>query len=80
MKLFKKEEAKKEPAVRIDRLKNLDRSSLLTWFDNSIMGLGATFDGWRYHGHGPTAVEEHLTALSAIWAELQSRVDDQAGH
>ena len=58
------------------RIRNLDRASLLQWFDTSIMNLGASYDQWRYHGAEPSDVDTSLTALTAIWAELQQRVDD----
>jgi hypothetical protein len=76
MVFFKKEE-KKEETIIPKRIKNLDRSSLLQWFDTSIMNLGASFDQWRYHGAPESEVTESLDALVAIWTELQQRVDDQ---
>lgn len=53
----------------------MDKSSLLTWFDTSIMGLGGSFDKWRFHGGTPDQVTEALTSLNIIWEELQQRVD-----
>jgi hypothetical protein len=77
MAIFKKEVEKKHIPARI---KNLDRSSLLTWFDNGIMSLGAGFDKWRFHGAKPVEVEEALEALTLIWYELQQRVDETGKH
>lgn len=76
MAFFKKEEKKEEINIP-KRIKNLDRPSLLQWFDTSIMNLGASFDRWRFHGGPEAEVTEAIEALSAIWAELQQRVDDQ---
>jgi hypothetical protein len=75
MGFFKKEE---EQTARRDvpkRVQNLDRASLLQWFDTTIMGLGASFDRWRYHGGPEGEVTETLKALEDIWEELQRRVD-----
>lgn len=74
MKLFRKEEVKNTVEIP-SRVKNMDKSSLLTWFDTSIMGLGGSFDKWRFHGGEPEQVTEALTALNVIWEELQQRVD-----
>ena len=77
MKLFRKEEVKS--AVQVpSRVKNMEKASLITWFDTSIMALGGSFDKWRFHGGTPDQVTEALTALTAIWEELQNRVDSQA--
>jgi hypothetical protein len=57
------------------RIRNLDRVSLLQWFDNSIMSLGASFDKWRYHDGPIGEVDDALIALNNIWEELQGRVD-----
>lgn len=74
MKIFRKEDIKS--AIQIpSRVKNMDKSSLLTWFDTSIMGLGGSFDKWRFHGGTPDQVTEALTSLNIIWEELQQRVD-----
>lgn len=73
MPLFKKTEEKKHVPARI---KNLDRASLLTWFDNGVMSLGAGFDRWRFHGGKSLEVDEALEALNLIWCELQERVDE----
>jgi hypothetical protein len=75
MGFFKKEE---EQTIRRDvpkRVQNLDRASLLQWFDTTIMGLGASFDRWRYHGGPEGEVTEFIKALDDIWEELQRRVD-----
>lgn len=76
MAFFKKEETKESVNIP-KRIKNLDRASLLQWFDTSIMSLGAQYDQWRYHGAPESEVTESLEALNALWAELQLRVDDQ---
>lgn len=73
MPLFKKTEEERHVPARI---KNLDRASLLSWFDNGVMSLGAGFDRWRFHGGKSLEVSEALEALNLMWYELQRRVDE----
>jgi hypothetical protein len=65
-----KPEAAKE---RIKRISNADYPSLLSWFDNSVMGLGQSFDRWRFHGDPIEEVERHLDALQALFDEIKER-------
>ena len=73
MGFFKKEEPAKREVPK--RLQNLDRASLLQWFDTSVMMLGSSFDRWRYHDGPDGEVSDAIEALSDLWQELQSRVD-----
>lgn len=79
MRLFKKTEPglnDQTPSKAQQRASLLDAPSLRVWMDTTIMGLGAAFDKWRYHG-GPTEqVTEHVEALSVLWNELQKRKPD----
>jgi hypothetical protein len=75
MGFFKKEEEQTARREVPKRVQNLDRASLLQWFDTTIMGLGASFDRWRYHGGPDGEVTDALKALEDIWEELQQRVD-----
>jgi hypothetical protein len=75
MGFFKKEEEQISRREVPRRVQNLDRASLLQWFDTTIMGLGASFDRWRYHGGPDGEVTDALKALEDIWEELQQRVD-----
>lgn len=74
MRLFTKRETSETVAVP-KRVQNLDRPSLLQWFDTSIMNLGASFDQWRFHGGPANEVDNALNALTVVWQELQTRVD-----
>jgi hypothetical protein len=51
----------------------METESLKTWFDNTFMGLGASFDRWRYHGGPDGEVSEHMHILNELWKELQER-------
>ena len=73
MGFFKKEEPSKRQVPK--RLQNLDRASLLQWFDTSVMMLGSSFDRWRYHDGPDGEVSDAIEALSDLWQELQNRVD-----
>jgi hypothetical protein len=75
MGFFKKEEEQTARREVPKRVQNLERASLLQWFDTTIMGLGASFDRWRYHDGPDGEVTEFLKALQDIWEELQRRVD-----
>ena len=75
MGFFKKEEEQTARREVPKRVQNLERTSLLQWFDTTIMGLGSSFDRWRYHGGPDGEVTEALKALEDIWEELQRRVD-----
>lgn len=55
------------------RIQRADTPTLLSWFDNTIMGLGASFDRWRYHNDTIEEVEQHLDALNQMFAVLKSR-------
>jgi len=71
MKLFKKtkEESKGSSITRLSRMSTPD---LHTWFNTNLMGLGRSFDLWRYED-GPEEVEPHLEALNEIWKEIKHR-------
>ena len=75
MGFFKKEEEQTARREVPKRVQNLERASLLQWFDTTIMGLGSSFDRWRYHDGPDGEVTEFLKALQDIWEELQRRVD-----
>lgn len=74
MKLFQRREAL--PATsdkRMARLANAEYQTLLSWFDNTIMGLGASFDQWRYHDAPIDEVIQHVDALQALLMEIRER-------
>ena len=62
-----------ETTPTIPRIQRADTPTLLSWFDNTIMGLGASFDRWRYHNDTIEEVEQHLDALNQMFAVLKSR-------
>lgn len=73
MRLWNKDESNKtEVPSRITKMSTQD---LTNWMETSIMGLGASFDNWRYHGGYIKSVTEHLDVLGAMWAELQNRTE-----
>lgn len=75
MKLFSK---KVEPAQgsSIARLSKMSTPELHNWFGTNLMGLGRSFDLWRYED-GPEEIEPYLDALNEIWKEIKYR---QNGH
>lgn len=73
--IFKKEENKETlpPSKAQQRAAKLDTSTLYITMDNTIMSLGAAYDGWRYKNTPPSEVRDCVEALQIIWAELESR-------
>ena len=72
MRMFKKNSGE-ALGSNIARISRMESESLRTWFDSTLMGLGASFDRWRYHGEPDGEVSEHLHILNEIWKELQQR-------
>ena len=72
MKMFMRKSEQRETPVP-NRIERADTATLLSWFDNTIMGLGASFDRWRYHNDTIEEVEQHLDALNQMFAVLKSR-------
>lgn len=74
MKFFTRKPLEAEKNVdRMARLMRAEYSTLLSWFDNTIMGLGSSFDRWRYHDGPVEEVTQHLDALNAIMVEIKHR-------
>jgi hypothetical protein len=76
MKLFKKDQEQVKGS-NIGRISRMETESLKTWFDNTLMGLGPSFDQWRYHGAPDGEVSEHIHILNELWSELQQRTQVQ---
>ena len=74
MKLFKKEEVAKSITIP-SRVERMETHSLYEWMSTTIMGLGASYDQWRYHNRNKDEVQEHIDSLLALWEELKKRVD-----
>lgn len=55
------------------RVSRMDNSELCTWLDSSLMALHASFDEYRFRNGDKEYVSESLTAINAIWDELNSR-------
>ena len=72
MKLFRKAQEQEE-IVTLPRIQKADTATLLSWFDNTIMGLGSSFDRWRYHDGPIEEVDQHLDALVQMFTVLKSR-------
>lgn len=77
MRLFVKNEenTKKAKPEQIGRIVRMDTPSLLNWMDVTIMGLGESYDKWRYHKLPAEDVSQHLNVINAIWDEILSRKD-----
>lgn len=74
MKLFQRKEGPtQELDRRLARLANTEYQTLLSWFDNTLMGLGASFDQWRYHDAPIEEVAQHVDALQALLMEIRER-------
>lgn len=60
---------------QIGRIVRMDTPSLLNWMDTTIIGLGETYDKWRYHKLPAEEVSQHVNVINAIWDEVLSRKD-----
>lgn len=76
MKWFRRQE-ESEKLVPRTRVERADTPTLLSWFDNTIMGLGASFDQWRYHDGPVEEIEQHLEVLNEILYVVQSRKQER---
>lgn len=80
MKLFKKQEPglnQQPPTRAAQRAALLDGPSLKIWLDSTIMGLGASFDKWRYHKGPNEDVTQHIEAITVIWNEIKKRENNE---
>lgn len=57
----------------IKRISNMETTAIKGWFDSTLMGLGSSYDQWRYHNGTEQDVDEHLNILNELWKELQQR-------
>lgn len=57
----------------IRRIQNMDVVTLRSWFDSTLMGLGSSYDRWRFHDSPAADVSEHLNILNELWRELLVR-------
>ena len=76
MKLFSKKEEEVRQGSSVQRISKLETSELHGWFNTTLMGLGRSFDRWRYED-GPNEVSEHLDTLNELWKEITNRSHDK---
>jgi hypothetical protein len=55
------------------RVAKMETSALTGWMDTTLMGLGASYDNWRYRNGPKQEVSESLTIIASIWDELERR-------
>lgn len=55
------------------RVAKMEDSALAAWMDSTLMTLHGAYDQYRFHNGGKEYVTEALTALNAIWDELEQR-------
>jgi hypothetical protein len=72
MKLFSKKEQEPRTGSTISRISRLENGELYGWFNNTLMGLGRSFDSWRYED-GPNEIDSYLETLNELWKEISSR-------
>lgn len=74
MKVFNKQKEPKSGSS-IPRISKLTDQDLMSWFDAAIMGLGASFDSWRYHDGPIDEVKSVVDSIKEMWAEIEARED-----
>lgn len=72
MKIFSKKEEAQRQGSDISRISKLDTGELYGWFNNTLMGLGRSFDSWRYED-GPNEIDSYLETLNELWKEISHR-------
>lgn len=72
MKLFTKKEEQERLGSTVSRISKLETGELYGWFTNTLVGLGRSFDSWRYED-GPNEIDSHLEILNEIWKEISHR-------
>lgn len=72
MKLFTKKETVNATGSSITRISSMDTNELYRWFSTTLVGLGRSFDLWRYED-GPDEIESHLEILNELWKEISHR-------
>jgi len=55
------------------RITRLDKTSLLDWYNTTIMELGAAFDRYRHHGKDFAQLEELVEIFNNLHKEIASR-------
>lgn len=77
MRLFNKPKEPKQGSS-IPRISKLSNQDLMSWFDAAIMGLGASFDAWRYHDGPVDEVKSIVDSINEMWAEIEAREDGRS--
>jgi uncharacterized protein YgfB (UPF0149 family) len=55
------------------RVAKMETPALTGWMETTLMGLGASYDSWRYRNGPKQEVSEALTIIASIWDELERR-------
>ena len=72
MRIFNKKEEQQKIGSSISRISKLETGELYGWFSSTLVGLGRSFDSWRYED-GPNEVDSHLEILTELWKEISHR-------
>lgn len=72
MKIFSKKEEQESSGSVISRISKLETGELYGWFNNTLIGLGRSFDSWRYED-GPNEIESYIETLGELWKEISHR-------
>ena len=75
--MFNKKKKTSIGGSSIKRISSMELPALKSWFDNTLMNLGPTFDNYRYHGVAMNDVSDHLNVLNELWKEILQREDNQ---
>lgn len=66
-----------EPIKKIKRIERSDTPTLINWMDATIMGLGKSFDDWRFKDLPESEVTQHVDILKSLWAEISDRMTEK---
>ena len=56
-----------------NRVAKMETAALTGWMETSLMGLGVSYDSWRFKNGSKQEVSEALTVIASIWDELERR-------
>lgn len=73
MRLFSKEQVDDPKGSSIKRVSTMETVAIKGWFDTTLMGLGSSYDQWRYHNGPVSDITQHLDILNELWRELLQR-------
>jgi hypothetical protein len=70
--LFWNKEKKQEKVIPA-RIQKMSKDEIVMWMDTSLMNFHRAYDEWRFRNGPSTVIDEHIEALSLMWAELLHR-------